>query len=360
MSFTYILQKALQGQKFSSEESYEIFEEIFSGRVPHAQIAAFLIILRMRGETVDELLGAVRSMRQRMLPIQLMDSETIDVCGTGGDGRSTLNISTAVSFVLAALGISVAKHGNRAQSSKSGGVDVLAALGIPPEDNFEVIQNNLSEHKLAFLSAFIHHPALKEINIVRKDLGVRTIFNLLGPLLNPANVSYQMIGVYQEKWLYPLVQVLKKLGSKRIWAVHGYIDPNKSENGVDEITLAGPSTILALENNHIIPVDLTLSIIESVGLKPAPLSEILGGNPIENAKALLSILNGKKGAYRDTVLINAAIALHIVKGYSLINSHGEINITILKNLIVQATEAIDSGSALSVLQSIQCKNLTKI
>lgn len=356
MSFTHILQQALQGQKFSTEKSYEIFEHIFSGNVPNAQIAAFLIILRMRGETVEELLGAVQSMRQRMLSIKLIDDETIDVCGTGGDGRSTLNISTAVSFVLAALGIPVAKHGNRAQSSKSGGVDVLSALGIMPEDDFEVIENNLRDNKLAFLSAFIHHPALKEINIVRKELGIRTIFNLLGPLSNPANVSYQMIGVYHEKWLYPLIKVLQKLGSKRVWAVHGFIDPNKSEHGVDEITLAGPSTILALENNRIVPVDLTLSTMEAAGLRHTPLTEIQGGTPSKNAKALLDLLYGEKGAYRDTVLINTAIALHIVKGYSLINSHGEIDPCILKRLINQASEAIDSGKALSVLRAIQNEN----
>lgn len=356
MSFTHILQKAIQGQTFSTEESYKIFDEILSGNIPKVQIAAFLILLRMRGETVEELLGAVQSMRQRMLPIKLVDDQTIDVCGTGGDGRSTLNISTAVSFVLAALGVSVAKHGNRAQSSKSGGVDVLSAMGIMPEDDFEVIQQSLRNHKLAFLSAFIHHPALKDINIVRKELGVRTIFNLVGPLANPANVSYQMIGVYHEKWLYPLVRVLQQLGSKRVWAVHGFVDPNKSEQGVDEITLAGPSTIVALEDSKIIPVNLTLSIMKAAGLAYAPLTEIQGGAPSENAEALLALLQGEKSAYRDTVLINTAIALHIVKGYSLINSRGEIDPCILKRLVTLSSEAIDSGKALSVLQAIQNKN----
>lgn len=355
MSFTDILQQALQGKKFSSEEAFKIFEAILSNAVPSSQIAAFLILLRMRGETTEELQGAVLAMRQRMLSLPLVDYAAIDVCGTGGDGHSTLNISTAVSFVLAALGISVAKHGNRAQSSKSGGVDVLSALGIMPEVDFQIIENNLRQHHLTFLSAFVHHPALKDINKIRKELGVRTIFNLLGPLSNPANVSYQMVGVYHEKWLMPFIRVLQKLGSKRVWAVHGFIDPNKSTQGVDEITLAGPSTILALENDEIIPVDLTLSIIQSVGLKSVPLSYIQGGKPEENAQALLGLLKGEKGAYRDTVLLNTAIALHIAKGYSLINQHGEINIDILKQLISYAAEAIDSGKALSVLYTFQQK-----
>lgn len=354
-SFTPILEKSLRRENFSSKETTDIFNAILTGKVSDVHIAAFLMILRMRGATIEELEGAVRSMRHQMLPITPNDPFTIDVCGTGGDGQSTLNVSTAVSFVLAAMGISVAKHGNRAQSSKSGAVDVLSALNVVPQTDIEILQDNLNKHKITFLSAFVHHPALSHINLVRKELGVRTIFNLLGPLSNPANVQYQMIGVYDTEWLMPFIQVLKSLGSKRVWVVHGLIDDAEQKQGVDEITLAGPSKIMALEDNEIIPVTLSIENIKTAGLTPAPLSAIAGGAPKDNAAAMLALFNGKKDAYRDTVLINTAIALHIVKNYSLINTYGEINPTVLKELVSKAADAIDSGSALSVLHAIQHK-----
>ncbi|MDI2090244.1 anthranilate phosphoribosyltransferase [Commensalibacter oyaizuii] len=352
-SFTHILEQALQRKIFSSQESTEIFNAILSGHLSHSQIAAFLAALRIRGETIEELEGAVRAMRHRMLALPINDPKTIDVCGTGGDGHSTLNVSTAVSFVLAALGISVAKHGNRAQSSKSGGVDVLSALNIPPQTDFVVLQNMLHQHKIAFLSAFVHHPALKDISIVRKELGIRTIFNLLGPLSNPANVKYQMIGVYHPKWLEPFVNVLRNLGSQRVWVVHGSVNSMEGEQGVDEVTLAGPSKIMALENNKIIPVSLSLQDIEKAGITPAPLSEIRGGSPQYNANAMLELFNGQKGPYRDTVLINTAIAMHIVQDHSLINSRGEIDPVILSQLISHAARVIDNGKAITILKSIQ-------
>ncbi|WP_408869661.1 anthranilate phosphoribosyltransferase [Commensalibacter nepenthis] len=355
--FTPILQKTLQGEKFSLQETTEIFNAILSGAVSDTQISAFLMALRMREVTIEELEGAVRSMRHQMLPIIPSDPLTMDVCGTGGDGQSTLNISTAVSFVLAAMGITVAKHGNRAQSSRSGGVDVLGALNINPQADLTILKQHLDEYKLSFLSAFVHHPALNKINVVRKELGIRTIFNLLGPLSNPANVRYQMIGVYDPKWLEPFAKVLQNLGSKRAWVVHGLLDENEQGGqGVDEITLAGPSKIMALEDNKIIPVSLSVQNIQAAGLTLAPLSDIAGGSPKENAASMLALFNGQKGAYRDTVLINTAIALHIVKNYSLINSRGEIDPNILCSLISQAAETIDSGAALSLLHKIQQRN----
>ncbi|EUK18783.1 bifunctional glutamine amidotransferase/anthranilate phosphoribosyltransferase [Commensalibacter papalotli (ex Servin-Garciduenas et al. 2014)] len=354
--FTPTLEKSLQKNNFSLEETTEIFNAILSGSVPDTQIAAFLMVLRIRGVSVAELEGATRSMRHQMLPITLSDPLTIDVCGTGGDGQSTLNVSTAVSFVLAAMGVSVAKHGNRAQSSRSGGVDVLGALNLTPQTNLNILQNHLNKYKLAFLPAFVHHPALSKINIVRKELGIRTIFNLLGPLSNPANVQYQMIGVYDTKWLEPFAKVLQNLGSKRVWVVHGLLDETEQKQGVDEITLAGPSKIMALEDNKIIPVTLSLKDIQNAGLSPAPLSEITGGSPKENAASMLALFNGQKGAYRDTVLINTAVALHIVKDYSLINASGKIDTDILGKLILEAAKAIDSGAVLSILHAIQQNN----
>nr|WP_271834513.1 anthranilate phosphoribosyltransferase [Commensalibacter communis] len=354
--FTPILQKSLHGESFSLRETTEIFDAILSGAVSDTQIAAFLMALRMRGVTIEELEGAVRSMRHQMLPVIPSDPLTMDVCGTGGDGQSTLNISTAVSFVLAAMGISVAKHGNRAQSSRSGGVDVLGALNIKPQTDLTVLKQHLDEYKLSFLSAFVHHPALNKINVVRKELGIRTIFNLLGPLSNPANVKHQMIGVYDSKWLTPFAQVLQNLGSERAWVVHGLLDEKEQEQGVDEITLAGPSKIMALEDNKITAVTLSTQSIQAAGLQLAPLSAISGGSPKENAASMLALFNGQKGAYRDTVLINTAIALHIVKDYSLINSHGEIDSTILKGLVSKAAETIDNGAALSLLHKIQQRN----
>lgn len=351
--FTPILEKSLQKENFSLEETTEIFNAILSGSVPDTQMAAFLMVLRMRGVNVEELEGAVRAMRQQMLAIVPSDPMTIDVCGTGGDGQSTLNVSTAVSFLLAAMGVSVAKHGNRAQSSRSGGVDVLGALNITPRTDLEILKRDLNTHKLAFLPAFLHHSALSKINLVRKELGIRTIFNLLGPLSNPANVTYQMIGVYDKKWLKPFAKVLQNLGSKRVWIVHGLLDETEQKQGIDEITLAGPSEIIALENNKIIPVTLSIKDIQAAGLTPAPLSEIAGGSPKENAASMLALFNGQKGAYRDTVLINTAVALHIVKNHALINAYGTIDTAILGKLIAESAEAIDSGAALSILHAIQ-------
>ncbi|CAK7192591.1 Anthranilate phosphoribosyltransferase 2 [Commensalibacter sp. Nvir] len=351
--FTSFLEQALSGKTFSIEETTEIFEAILAGEVSAIQLASFLTVLRMRTETVEELEGAVRAMRHYMIPVNKFDPTTIDVCGTGGDGKSTLNISTAVSFVLAALGVSVAKHGNRAQSSQSGGTDVLAALGIDPQSDLKILQSNLNQFKITFLSAFVHHPSLNHINKIRKDLAIRTIFNLLGPLCNPANVAYHLIGVYDPFWLTPFVRVLKELGSKRAWVVHGFVDELCSSSGVDEITLSGPSKIMVLEKNKIFPIRLTSKTIEKVGLNLSPLSAIRGGSPKENAEAILALLRGKKNVYRDTVLINAAIALHIVKDYSLVNLQGEIDSHILKKLISQAAYAIDSGAALSVLNNVK-------
>lgn len=346
-----VLNEIAFGKILTCEESFALFTSILSGRVSEIQIAALLMALRMRYWQIEEVEGAVLAMRNMMIPIQSQSDHTIDVCGTGGDGHSTLNISTAVSFVLAALGVPVAKHGNRAQSSKTGGIDVLTALGIPPETDVKILQKNLETQNLAFLPAFIHHPALQTVNNVRKQLGFRTIFNILGPLANPACVKRQLIGVFDDHWLEPMVTVLSHLGSKRVWAINGKIEGETDQQGVDEITLAGPTTIIALENNQILKLNLSMQQIETAGFKSYPLSAIAGGDSENNAKALLALLNGQHGAYRDTVLLNSAVALHISGYGQLLNDRLQIDPLKLRDLSARAAEVLDNGAAMAALQN---------
>ena len=294
-----VLESLARGDTLSEAEAEEIFGTIIEGRATTAQIAGLLMAMRVRGETIAELTGAVRAMRARMLAIAAPD-DAIDVCGTGGDGRATLNISTAVTFVLAGLGVKVAKHGNRALSSRAGGADVLAALGVEVEPPLDRLPAILEEAGCVFLFAPRHHAGLRHAAEARRELGTRTILNLTGPLANPAQVKRQLLGVFDPSWAVPMAETLTRLGTERAMIVHG--------DGLDELTIAGTSEIVMLTEGRISRAFITP---EQAGLARAPLSAIIGGDAASNAEALATLLQGRRGPYRDAVIFNAAAALMV-------------------------------------------------
>ncbi len=347
-AFSEILRHVAQGLPLNASQSEKAFGLIMDGVAGDVRIAGFLMALRARGETADELLGAVRAVRARMKTVPDAPEGTIDVCGTGGDGHGTLNISTSVAFVLAALGVPVAKHGNRALSSRAGASDVLEALGVALRDDAAELGASLHEDRLAFLAAPLHHPAMRHAGPARRELGVRTLFNLIGPMCNPANVTRQMIGVSDPAFPNIIVSVLQQLGSEKVWAVCGEVPENTAaSNFIDEVTLAGATRVTALENNEVIHFELTP---EMAGLNRAPVAAIAGGGAAENAIALEALLRGSTGPYRDTVLFNAACALHIAgRGSVLVN--GKPDAHALRDLVAMAASAIDTGAALTALQT---------
>lgn len=300
---------------------------MLAGTRDAVDIASFLTELAERGETVEEITGAARALRKHVSGI-FAPVNAIDCCGTGGDGRHTLNISTAVAFVVAACGVPVAKHGNRASSSKCGAADVLEALDVPLDVPLEKLESALRDTNYCFLMAPLHHRAMANVGPVRKALGRRTIFNLVGPLANPANVKRQMIGVYAQSWVKPMAEALKALGSKGAWVVHG--------DGMDEIALSGPTSVAVLDaTGNIAQLDLTHL---DFGLPKVDAEAITGGDAQFNADALLYLLEGEPSAYRDTVLANAAAALAMA---------GEV--ANLKDGVTKAADAIDQGHAMKVL-----------
>jgi len=296
-----VLARLADGATLSVDEAEAAFGIIMSGEATPAQIAGLLMALRLRRETVAELTGAVRAMRSRMATVAA-PSDAMDVCGTGGDGGGTLNVSTAVTFVLAGCGVPVAKHGNRALSSRAGGADVLAALGVNVDVALERLPQVLAEAGCVFMFAPRHHAALRHAAGPRVELGTRTIFNLLGPLANPAQVNRQLTGVYDPRWLRPMAETLHQLGTRRAWLVHG--------QGLDELTVAGDNQVVELQDGAFRDFIVTP---EQAGLPRSPLEAISGGDALENAGALQALLGGRAGAYRDTVVLNAAAGL-IVAG----------------------------------------------
>ena len=318
------------GDKLSEADSEAAFDVIMSGEATPAQIGALLMAMRVRGETVPELAGAVKAMRARMTGIEAPDG-SIDVCGTGGDGAGTLNVSSAATFVVAACGVSVAKHGNRALSSRTGGADVLTALGIDIDAPMENLSSILKSAGCVFLFAPRHHPSMRHAAGPRVELGTRTIFNLLGPLANPARVRRQLTGVFAPEWTRPMAETLQTLGHDAAWVVHGM--------GLDELTVAGENHVSALANGIVHDFKL---VPEDAGLPRAPIAAIKGGDAEHNAAALLAMLKGEPGAYRDTVLLNAAAAL-IVAGRA----------TNLRDGVAQAAGAIASGAALNALETLR-------
>ena len=313
----------VNGNDLSYEMAEQVMDEIMSGEASQIHMGAFLTGLRMKGETIDEITACAAGMRKHCTRL-LHDMDVLEIVGTGGDEVGTFNISTISSMVVSAAGIPVAKHGNRSVSSKCGAADVLEALGaditISPAKSTKI----LDEIGFCFLFAQTYHTAMRFVAPVRKELGIRTIFNILGPLANPAGANYQLLGVYDEKLVEPLTQVLLKLGVKRAIVVHG-------QDGLDEITLSAPTTCCELRDGTLKSYVLEP---EQVGLKKCSLNELIGGDPEENAAIAMSILNGKKGPKRDAVVLNSAACIYMVRD----------GIT-LTDAVKEAEEILDSGRA---------------
>jgi len=322
-AFKGLIAKVATGATLGREEAAGAFEQMMSGEVTPSQMGALLMALRVRGETVDEITGAVSVMRAKMLRV-LAPPGAVDVVGTGGDASGSFNISTCAALIGAGAGVPVAKHGNRALSSRSGAADVLTALGVNINLTPEAIGRCIAEAGIGFMFAPAHHPAMKNVAATRVELGTRTIFNLLGPLSNPAGVRRQMIGVFSNHWTKPLALVLKNLGAEKVWVVHG-------SDGLDEITTAGPTSVASLENGTVRAFEISP---EDVGLPKTDPKRLLGGDADANAAALLSVLKGEKSAYRDVALFNAAAAL-VVAGRAKDLAGG----------MTLARTSIDSGEA---------------
>jgi anthranilate phosphoribosyltransferase len=286
------------GAPLARDEARAAFTFILEGKATPAQLGAFLMGLKMRGETIEEIIGAAQAMRAAMAPVAA-PPDAIDIVGTGGDGAGTYNISTLAAIIVAACGVSVAKHGGKAASSRSGASDVLAELGVRIGAAPAAAAACLRETGLCFMAAPTHHPALRHAAPVRSELGVRTIFNLLGPICNPARVTRQAIGVYGAQWLEPLAGALRELGSERVWLLHG-------SDGLDEATTTGPTRVAELAGGAIRSFDIAP---EDAGLPRARPQDLVGGDPPHNARALLAVLEGARNPYRDIAALNAAVAL---------------------------------------------------
>jgi anthranilate phosphoribosyltransferase len=326
-----ILARLAAGERLAESEAEAAFGMIMAGEATPAQIAGLLMAMRVRGETVAEMTGAVRAMRARMIPVEAPPG-AIDIVGTGGDAAGTLNISTAAALVAAGCGVKVAKHGNRALSSRSGAADALAALGIPVmETPLEALPRCLDQAGMCFMMAPRHHAALRHAAGPRMELGTRTLFNLLGPLANPARVRRQMTGAFAPEWLRPMAEALGRLGTERAWLVHG--------GGLDELTLAGPTQVVELRDGRLREFEVTP---EEAGLPRAPAEALRGGDPAENAAALLALLQGAHGAYRDCVVLNAAAALVVAGVADDIRAGAAL-----------AARALDSGAAHEVLRKLR-------
>jgi anthranilate phosphoribosyltransferase len=318
-----LIAKVASGAALTREESADAFDRMMSGEATPSQMGGLLMALRVRGETVEEITGAVTTMRAKMLPVEA-PKDAVDVVGTGGDASGSYNISTCAAFIVAGAGVPVAKHGNRALSSRSGAADVLGALGVRVDLPPDAISGCINDAGIGFMFAPMHHPAMKNVGPTRVELGTRTIFNLLGPLSNPAGVKKQMVGVFSKHWVEPIAQVLKNLGAERAYVVHG-------SDGLDEITTSGPTSVAALENGKVRTFEITP---EEVGLPKVKPDVLRGGDADENAAALKSVLEGKKSAYRDVAVFNAAAAL-VVAGIA----------NDLKGGVALAQKSIDSGEA---------------
>ena len=321
--------KVAGGEALNRDEARAAFGVMMSGDATPSQIGGFLMALRVRGESVDEIYGAVSVMREKMLPVKA-PVDAIDIVGTGGDATGTYNVSTAAAFIVAGAGVKVAKHGNRALSSKSGAADSLAALGVSLELDPKGISACIDQAGVGFMFAPAHHSAMRHVGPTRVELGTRTIFNLLGPLSNPAGVKKQLLGVFSAQWLKPLAQVLRDLGSESVWVVHG--------DGLDEMTTTGVTRVVALENGKIREFEMTP---EELGLARVSLDLLKGGDGVYNAAALKRVLEGEKNAYRDIAVLNAAGALMVAGKAER-----------MPEAIGIAANSIDSGAALAALDKL--------
>ncbi len=316
-------------QPLSRQEASDAFEILMSGEASMAQVGGFLMGLRVRGETVDEIAGAVSIMRKKMVPVDAPE-DAIDIVGTGGDGTNTYNISTLAALIVAGAGVPVAKHGNRALSSKSGTADALSQLGVKLDIDPDMISRCIREAGIGFMFAQLHHPAMRHVGPARVELGARTIFNIVGPLSSPARVKKQLFGVYSPEWLVPGAEALRDLGLTSAWVVHG--------SGLDEITTTGPSQVAELKDGEIRTFELTP---DDFGVETVSLDAIRGGDGTVNAAALRDVLGGAKTAYRDVALCNAAASL-IVAGKAKDVTEG----------MHLASQSLDTGSAARALDTL--------
>ncbi|MBV7378479.1 anthranilate phosphoribosyltransferase [Maritimibacter dapengensis] len=314
----------------SRAQAEAAFEELFEGTATQAQMGGLLMAMRARGESVAEYAAAAAVMRAKCVPVKAPDG-AMDIVGTGGDGKGTLNISTATAFVVAGAGVPVAKHGNRNLSSKSGAADALGAMGIEVMVEAPVVERALAEVGIGFMMAPMHHPAIKHVMPVRMELGCKTIFNILGPLTNPAGVKRQLTGAFAPDLIWPMAETLQALGSEKAWLVHG-------SDGTDEIAISGPTDLAALENGKVTGKTIHP---EDAGLPVHPFKDIMGGTPEENGKAFAALLDGAQTAYRDAVCLNAAAALVVAD-----------KAADLKQGVEMAREAIDSGAAKSKVEGL--------
>ncbi|MFN4230252.1 anthranilate phosphoribosyltransferase [Parvibaculum sp.] len=328
--FKTIIARLAEGQPLDAAMARAAFETVMSGEATPAQMGAFLMGLRVRGETVEEITAGATVMRERALRVTAPDG-AIDIVGTGGDGIGTWNISTATAIVVAAAGVPVAKHGNRKASSLSGTADALQELGVNLDIDPATISRCIETAGIGFMFAQAHHSAMKHVAPVRADLGIKTVFNMLGPLSNPALVKRQLLGVFAASWVEPFAEALRNLGSTSAWVVHG-------SDGMDEITTTGPSAVAELKDGKIRVFEVTP---EEAGLRRASIEELKGGSPAENAAAIRRLFDGEAGAYRDIVLLNAAAAL-IVSGKA----------SSLKEGVATAANIVDSGGAKETLAKL--------
>jgi anthranilate phosphoribosyltransferase len=318
------------GRHLTEDEMFDGLDRMTAGEATPAQMGAFLMGLRVRGETVAELAGAARLLRSRMLPVAA-PADAVDIVGTGGDGLKTYNVSTCAAFVAAGAGLIIAKHGNRSVSSLSGASDVLTALGVKIDLTADEIGAVIEKAGVAFLWAPMHHPAMKVWAPVRAELGLRTLFNLMGPICNPANVTRQVVGVFAPEWVEPIAHVLHKLGSRHAWVVHG-------RDGLDELSTTGPTLVAELNDGNVTTFEVTP---EEAGLPRATMVDLKGGDAAVNAAALRQVLDGARGAYRDIVLLNTAAAL-VVGG----------RVQTLADGVGVAAASIDSGAARAALERL--------
>lgn len=326
------IEKCLSGASLTVEESSLALDMIVTGQATEAQIAGLLVALRAKGETVDELVGFAQTLRERAVRLKIDDADAIDMCGTGGDGLGTFNISTVASFVVAGAGVTVAKHGNRSVTSKSGSADVLTALGVNVQCSPEIVQECINSIGIGFLFAPLFHPAMKHVAKPRMELGVRSIFNMLGPLINPAGVRRQLIGTYHPDAMRLLAGALRELGAAKACIVH-------SDDGMDEVTLSGGTGIVevnglaGLREYSLYPTDF--------GLPPHGLDSIQGGDKDVNAAIALAVLRGEASPARDVVVANAALGLYVAGKISTMPEGKDM-----------AERSIDSGAAMEKLQQL--------
>jgi len=328
--FKQLLAKVADGNALDEQEAESAFDIMMSGDATPSQMGAFLMALRVRGETVDEITGAARVMRAKAAHVTAPD-DAMDIVGTGGDASGSYNISTTAAIVVAGCGVPVAKHGNRAFSSKSGAADILGVLGIDVEAEFDKVEQAIREANIGFLMAPRHHGAMRNVGPTRVELGTRTIFNILGPLSNPASVKRLLVGCFSRDWIEPMARVLGNLGAERAWVVHG-------SDGLDEITTTGPTYVVEYDEGAVSAFEISPA---DAGLPEAKGADLKGGTPEENAAALREVLDGAAGAYRDIVILNAAAALVIAGVAADLGEGARI-----------AVDSIDSGKARAALEKL--------